>query len=78
MIWVDFIDWKNNGVKVLEAIWRQLNWEFPAGASQAALIVSESHKNRPESYKLISPDQIQQDLGEAYQVLLKRCSKLLN
>jgi hypothetical protein len=42
-IWVDFEDWKDNGVKELERIWGHLGWKAPAKASQAALKKSERH-----------------------------------
>jgi len=65
-IWLDFENWKNEGVKQLEMIWSELKWDTPVEAAQAALNKSEGHKNRPECFQIISPDQIRTDLGSTY------------
>lgn len=55
-IWLDFENWKNDGVKQLEMIWSELKWQAPPEASRAALKKSEGHKNRPECFKILSPE----------------------
>ena len=57
-IWVDFDSWKKQGEIVLQHLWHELKWSYPIGSSKAALIKSEKHKNRPESYKVIAPEKI--------------------
>ena len=65
-IYLDFNKWKNDGIKELEKIWGILGWKYPIEASQAALIKSESHKNRPTSFEILPADEIRADLHEAY------------
>ena len=57
-MWVNFESWKADGPKVLATIWNELGWAFPPEATQAALVRSEAHKNRPESYQIVPPEKI--------------------
>lgn len=49
-MWIDFEKWKTDGPNVLASIWTDIGWAYPAEATKAALVRSENHKNRPESY----------------------------
>lgn len=73
-IWVDFENWKTQGVKQLEMMWKELKWEVPAQASQAALHRSETHKNREESFKVVSPDLIRSELGQSLKKCVEKCA----
>ncbi len=65
-MWIDFEKWKTDGEQVLASIWQNIGWEYPAGATKAALSRSERHKNRPESYQIVSSEVIKQELGATY------------
>lgn len=65
-IWLDFENWKNDGAKSLEMMWKDLEWEYPAEASKVALLRSEKHTNRQESFGIITADQIRSDLDESF------------
>lgn len=72
-MWVDFEKWKTEGQQVLASIWKEIGWAYPANATKAALVRSERHSNRPESYQVVPPELIKQELGETFKTLLSKC-----
>ena len=70
--WIDFNKWKSQGATQLETIWKAEQWEFTPEQTSAALVRSESHKNKPESYLVQSPEKIDSVLGDFYRTALKR------
>lgn len=73
-IWLDFENWKTQGVKELEFMWNELGWKTEPQASQAALHRSESHKNRKESFEVVSPEFIKREIGDDFKKCVEKCA----
>jgi hypothetical protein len=71
--WLDFENWKKDGKSEIERVWRWLGWSFDPCDSDVALLKPEKHTNRPEVFKLVSPDYMREKIGAEFQICVRKC-----
>lgn len=55
-------------------IWDEVGCKYSPDASKIALVRSESHKNNPMSYKVISAERLTEALGADYRKSVQKCA----